>query len=142
MKYFLYLILSISLYGSSNFTKSENVVIDLTRNIMWQDNIEVIEYKSSWSLAKEYCNELTLNGYTDWKLPSIKELLRIVNIKRANPAIFKEFKYVEPTSYWSNSQDMSNKNYAWYIGFKTGAVFKDSKDYDCYVRCVRSRFKK
>lgn len=109
---------------------------------MWQDNIDVIQYKSGWTLAKEYCNSLTLNGFTDWKLPTIKELQTIANIKKAKPALYDEFKYIEHTSYWSRSQDITNDAYAWYVGFKTGATYKDSKDYDCYVRCVRSRFKK
>ncbi|MEA3290560.1 MAG: DUF1566 domain-containing protein [Campylobacterota bacterium] len=142
MRFVIFLMLGTFVYGASNFLKSDNVVIDITKNVMWQDNIEVIEYKSSWSIAKEYCRALTLNGYTDWKLPKIKELQSIVNTKKANPAIFEEFVFVEPTSYWSNTQDMTNKSNAWYIGFKTGATYKDSKDYDCYVRCVRSRFKK
>ena len=138
---FILCIFSIYLFAT-NFVKSENVVIDLNKNLMWQDNTEVLEYKSSWSLAKEYCSTLTLNGYTDWKLPTIKELQSIVNIKRSKPAIANEFEFCEPTSYWSNTQDMVKPVNAWYVGFKTGATFKDSKDYDCYVRCIRTRFKK
>lgn len=140
-KLILLIMFGITLLGA-NFVKSEKVVIDVTKNLMWQDDMEVTQYKTTWSLAKEYCSTLTLNGYTDWKLPSAKELQSIVNIKRANPAIYEEFRYCEPTSYWTNSQDMGNKNDAWYVGFKTGATFKDSKDYDCYVRCVRTRFKR
>ncbi|MEA2050567.1 MAG: DUF1566 domain-containing protein [Campylobacterota bacterium] len=139
--YFL-LFINIHLIADSIYVKSDNVVIDISKNIMWQDNIDVIQYKSGWTLAKEYCNSLTLNGFTDWKLPTIKELQTIANIKKAKPALYDEFKYIEHTSYWSRSQDITNDAYAWYVGFKTGATYKDSKDYDCYVRCVRSRFKK
>lgn len=138
---FVFVFFSISLYASS-FARSESVVLDLKRNLMWQDNQEVVEYKTTWSLAKEYCSTLTLSGYTDWKLPTVKELQTIVDIKKEKPAIYEEFKNCEPTSYWSNSQDMSNKNHAWYVGFKSGATYKDSKDYDCYVRCVRTRFRR
>lgn len=142
IKLLIFCLFSLKLFSNSIYVKSDNVVIDITKNIMWQDNIDVVEYKSGWTLAKEYCNSLTLNGFTDWKLPTISELQTIVNVKKTKPAIFEEFKYIEHTSYWSRSQDITNDAYAWYVGFKTGATFKDSKDYDCYVRCVRSRFKK
>ena len=142
LKQILFLFSCISFLNASNYIKSDNVVIDITKNIMWQDNIDVVQYKSGWTLAKEYCSSLTLNGFTDWKLPNIKELQTIVNIKKAKPALYEEFEFIEFTSYWSRSQDITNDGYAWYVGFKTGATYKDSKDYDCYVRCVRNRFKK
>lgn len=127
---------------ASNFVKSQNVVIDIQRNLMWQDNIEVTQNLTTFSEAKNYCKGLMINNFTDWRLPSIKELQSIVDIKKSNPAINDQFKFCEPTSYWSNSQDLTNKNHAWYVGFKAGATYKDSKDYDCYVRCIRTRFKK
>ncbi len=142
MRYLFYsLILSSTLF-SNNFIKSENIVIDIKKNLMWQDNSDSAEYTANWTLSKEYCTSLTLNGYTDWRLPTIKELQTIVDISKKKLAINTEFKFTEPSSYWSNSQDMVNKNNAWYVGFKTGATFRDSKDYDCYIRCIRSRFKK
>ena len=142
MKFLIFIVLNINILYATNYLKSENTVLDIKKNLMWQDNEEVIQYTANWPLAKEYCHSLTLNGYTDWKLPSIKELQKIVDITKKSPAINKEFKYIEESSYWSNTQDIINASYAWYVGFKTGATFKDSKDYDCYVRCVRTRFKK
>lgn len=125
-----------------NYVKSENIVINIDKKLMWQDNPDSLVYTSNWTLAKEYCKTLSLNGYTDWKLPNIKMLQEIVDISKFNPAINENFKYTQPSSYWSSSPDMKYKNKAWYVGFKTGATFKDSKDYNCYVRCVRTRFKK
>ena len=142
MRYLFYsLVLSSALF-SNNFIKSENIVIDIKKNLMWQDNPENIEYTENWTFSKEYCSSLTLNGYTDWKLPTIKELQSIVDISKRKLAINSEFKFTAPSSYWSKSQDIVNKSNAWYVGFKTGATFRDSKDYDCYIRCIRSRFKK
>lgn len=133
-------LLTINIFAR-NFLQTDNSVVDLERNLMWQDNLDAKEYLASYTLAKEYCSTLSLNGFTDWKLPSIKELQTIVDIKRKEIAIFEEFRFIEPSSYWSSTQDMAFKHNAWYVGFKTGATFKDSKDYDCYVRCVRNRFK-
>jgi len=128
--------------NQDTYVKSENIVININKNLMWQDNQDTLVYTSNWTLAKEYCKTLSLNGYTDWKLPTIKVLQEIVDITKFNPAINTNFKYIQPSSYWSSSADMKYKGNAWYVGFKTGATFKDSKDYNCYVRCVRTRFKK
>lgn len=141
MKMFVLIVTLLSFLNGSNFIRSDVTVTDIKRNLMWQDDSDSREYLSNWTLAKEYCSTLSLSGFTDWKLPSIKELQTIVDIKGKEIAIFKEFENTEPSSYWSNTQDMSNPHNAWYVGFKTGATFKDSKDYDCYVRCVRTRFK-
>ncbi|MBD3842399.1 MAG: DUF1566 domain-containing protein [Campylobacterales bacterium] len=134
-------ILTLFGYERSNFLKTDEVVIDLKRNLMWQDNSDAKIYLSNFTLAKEYCETLSFSGFTDWKLPNIKELQTIVDVERKEVAIAKEFENFEPSSYWSSTVDMSNETNAWYVGFKTGATFKDSKDYDCYVRCVRTRFK-
>ena len=127
---------------AGNFVKSENIVLDLTKNLIWQDNIEVTQNQSTFSEAKIYCKSLFLNGFADWRIPTIKELQTIVDIEKSKPAIDNQFKFIEPTSYWSGSEDITNAGYGWYVGFKTGATYKDSKDYDCYVRCVRTRFRK
>ena len=142
MKSIFFIICLYSFLFSNNFIKSENIVIDIKKDLMWQDIPETAQYTDNWTFAKEYCRSLTLNGYTDWKLPSIKELQSIVDIRKRDIAINSEFKFTAPSSYWSKSHDMVNKGNAWYVGFKTGATFRDSKDYDCYVRCIRSRFKK
>lgn len=142
IRIFQVLILFYGISFGSNFFKSENVVLDIDKNLMWQDDEDVTLFKSNWTLAKEYCQSLTLNGYIDWRLPTIKELQTIVDVTKKNPAINEQFKFCQTTSYWSNNQDIKNQSYAWYVGFETGAVFIGSKDYDCFVRCVRERFEK
>lgn len=142
MRVFFLFFICFNFLIASNFFKSENIVVDINKNLMWQDDEDVKIFKSNWSQAKEYCRSLTLNGYTDWKLPTIKELQTIVDISNKKPAINEQFKFCQTTSYWSNNQDIKDKNYAWYVGFETGATFIGSKDYDCYVRCIRQRFKK
>jgi len=142
VKYIFYILLYFNIVLCDNFVKGENIVLDITNNMVWQDNIEVVQNASTFSEAKEYCRSLFLNGFSDWKLPTIKELQTIVDITRVKPAINDQFKFIEPTSYWSSSEDIIDDGYGWYIGFKTGATYKDNKDYACFVRCVRKKFKK
>ncbi len=141
MRYLIILLFIINLFAD-NFAKAQNIVFDINRNLIWQDNPEVMRNQSTFSEAKIYCKSLLLNGFSDWRVPTIKELQTIVDITKAKPAIYDQFRFIEPTSYWSSNEDITNPGYGWYVGFKSGATFKDSKDYDCYVRCVRTRFKK
>ncbi len=50
----------------------DDTVTDLQTNLMWQQTQPEERYE--WSDARTYADELNLAGYSDWRLPSIKEL--------------------------------------------------------------------
>ncbi len=49
---------------------------------MYQNQPFTKEY--TWKEAKGYCQALTLGGYSDWRLPTRAELMKIGNIKLYN----------------------------------------------------------
>ena len=65
-----------------------------------------------WNSAKTACDELILNGYSDWYLPSKEELNAVyVNLKQVGVGGFAE------DSYWSSTED--GNDYAWTQNFYT-----------------------
>ena len=120
---------------------ASDVFVDSKTGLTWQDNSAVKETKMTWQDAKSYCSELSLGGYSDWRLPNIKELQSIVDISRYNPAIKKGFKYVSTYEYWSSSVSVLNTKYAWVVDFKNGFTNSNDKTDKYYVRCVRGRSK-
>ena len=58
--------------------------------LMWQDNADAKTVQENWKGAVEYCQNLTLLGFNDWRLPARNELLSIVD-KSRSPTIKKEF---------------------------------------------------
>jgi hypothetical protein len=119
--------------------RDANVVIDKKQNLMWQDNSSAGSTQRDWSGAKSYCRNLSLAGYSDWRLPSYDELLSIVDYDRYKPAIFSLFKNTASSFYWSSSVSVSRSSYAWYVDFSDGYTDDDgSKTYKHYVRCVRA----
>jgi hypothetical protein len=117
---------------------ASEILNDSKTGLIWQDNSAAKETKMTWQDAMSYCSELSLGGYSDWRLPNIKELQSIVDISRYKPAIKKGFKYVNTSDYyWSSSVYVSDTKYAWIVYFKFGDTKYYNKTDKYYVRCVR-----
>ncbi len=95
-------------------------------------------YDTSGDTAATYCNNLTLGGYTDWRLPAAKELDGIVDYGRQNPAIAPTFQHTVSDRYWSSSTYEGHPGGAWGVFFYSGYRYYYGKDYGRYVRCVRA----
>jgi len=114
------------------------MVKDTQTKLMWEDTPHVRETKITQPRAAEYCSELKLGGFEDWRLPTIHEILTIVDYKRVSPALLKAFSYVEDESfYWTQTRVADEDDAFWGVNFKRGASSKASEYYDRYVRCVR-----
>lgn len=91
---------------------------------------------SSWDFARVYCRGLTIGGHTDWRLPSVEELLSIVDYGRHDPACDPVFGTL-PSFYWSSSTYVYASQLAWGVCFSRGYVSADLKTYRNHVRAVR-----
>lgn len=132
-KIFLIMIGTCWLFGA-------NTVIDKNTNLEWQDNADTKNITRNWIDAKNYCENLVIEGKNDWRLPNIKELQSIIDIKRFRPAIKDNFKNVKPAIYWSSSVVVDNSNrFAWCVFISDGGTNDHKKSSSAYVRCVRDR---
>jgi len=136
MKYLLCLLFISYTLNASEYIKYDNIVIDETNKLMWQDNIEVIEYLENFTTAPVYCENIVLNGYIDWRVPSINEMIKIIDVNETK-AINKKFHYVKPALYGTVSTFTANETRMWKVDFSTGQVKIDEKNKESYVRCVR-----
>ena len=109
-----------------SYTKiGSNIVRDNVTGLMWQIQSEHWGY--SWQQAMDYCNNLTLGGYSDWRLPTIEELSTLIDSGHYNPAIdvsfFPNMKSKPPEAilfYWSSSNYPTSSEYAFIVAFIDG----------------------
>jgi len=136
MKSLLLIICIFSSMSALEYEKSNNIVIDKQNNLMWQDNSEVTDYLETAITAKVYCENIVLNGYIDWRVPSINEIINIIDVTEKN-AINKNFKFVKPNLYSTTSSFQDDIELLWAVDFKTGKILTDEKIDENYIRCVR-----
>ncbi len=131
MKNVLLVLLSIGVLSAGD------MVIHKKTGLMWQDTQSVIVQKVTFDEAKQVCKELKINNYNDWRIPTINELLTIVDYNKYDPAILDGFSSVEAFYYWSSTPYTGDIDKVWGVKFKDGAIDGNGKNYDRYVRCVR-----
>ena len=131
-----FILITFSFSSQIKYEKSKNIVTDHTNKIIWQDDIEVTQYLESYTTAKVYCDTLILNGYIDWRAPTIQELQKIVDVKNKN-GLNKNFKYIIPNYYNTTTVFTNDNNLVWVIDFKSGKTITDKKINQKYIRCIR-----
>jgi hypothetical protein len=124
-------------------------VTDNTTNLMWQQCSDGQSGASctgtavtvTWNNAITYCESLSLGGFSDWRLPNIKELLSIVDMTLATAAAINAtyFPNTPSSNYWSSTSYAPDTTSAWLVVFYDGTTLSSNKTNPLYVRCVRGQ---
>ena len=91
--------------------------------------------------TEDFINDLNAanyGGFSNWRLPSVRELSWITDKGTSAPAINTDyFPNAISSGYWSSSTFVYNTENAWLVGFGNGNVGYDYKFYSFSVRAVR-----
>ena len=133
---FLMLCIATAMFGANGLYRdgTKGVVVDTRTGLMWQDN--AVGSTMNWTTAITTCENLTLGGYADWRLPNINELKSIRDMSRSSPAIDTTFANTASLC-WSSTTYVADTAYAWSVYFVNGGVYNFDKSDSWYVRCVR-----
>jgi len=91
----------------------------------------------AWGAAITFAEGLTFAGYSDWRLPNVKELISIIDYSRNNPALNPIFTNPKSGYYWSSTTGKAFTVFAWYANFIEGNTSVAEKTSTYYVWCVR-----
>lgn len=122
---------------TQRFTVTTETVCDNVTGLMWSRN-SAVTGRLNWEAAKKACDTLTLGGCSDWRLPTIQELLTLVDYSKTSPSIDPAFQ-CESSWYWTSTPYAgSPSGCAWFVGFNYGYSDWDGQDDEDYVRAVRA----
>lgn len=123
----------------ADYTLANGVALHEITGLEWQ---QVGSNDDNFEDARDYCLSLTLDGKIDWRLPTIQELLSIVDFGTFNPAINRAvFSTTEPEAYWSNTEYLITPNTRWTVNFLNGSYSVSAEGNTLRLRCVRSNGK-
>lgn len=126
-------------------------VTDSKTGLMWKQCLEGLSGNDcatgtattfTWQQALQQpgvVNGTGFAGYTDWRLPNIRELRSIVEEQCFNPTINTTRFPNTPSSYvWSGSPSTDGLDNAWYVNFEYGRSDADNRSSNYAVRLVRN----
>jgi len=135
---------------------AQRMILDNDLQLMWQDNNSSEVNQSMDAVSRtipegqEYCSNLTLGGYDNWRLPNIDELLSLAtetdnqtdgsSTKLYLNAVFHTaFKYKDKYYfYMSDTYQSEDTNDSYIVNFQIYKyIFIGTPSKEKFVRCVR-----
>ncbi|WP_428559068.1 MAG: DUF1566 domain-containing protein [Solidesulfovibrio sp. DCME] len=112
----------------------DGTVSDLVTGLSWQQAYDNVP--RTREDASAYCQALGLGGFDDWRLPSRRDLLGLVNAGYVNPPIDPVFTCAKD-AYWTDTDRLGSSGYVWFVDFILGASSYGPQTIQEHFRCVR-----
>jgi len=119
----------------------DGTMTDNLTGLMWTKNANLSNSTMTWDEALDYCNNLTLGGYSDWRLPNINELESLFNADEYNVVQWfnaQGFINVQYIYYWSSTTYAYLPGMAWLVEIAAGIVTPVGKSSGFCVWPVRA----
>ena len=117
------------------YVVEEGTVTDTRTRLTWQRAPDLTA--RAWTQAAPYCAALELSG-KGWRLPSVKELLTLVDESRWGPAIDPGAFPGTPSDYfWTSSPLATFPMFVWTVFFGKGTASFFEINNPRLIRCVR-----
>jgi hypothetical protein len=119
------------------YTTTSDTVLDTRTDLVWQRAVDATT--RSQADAATYCADLTLDGDSDFRLPTRAELLSIVDRSRYNPSIdTAAFPDTPAEIFWSSTPFAGDSGQAWIVNFHGGYTNPHAAVASAFhARCVR-----
>lgn len=120
----------------------DDIVTDRATGLMWARNGTGVGcfggLSQTWNNAIDWANALTWCGYSDWRLPNIRELASILHCDRSEPSIDTDiFPNTNNLRTWSSTTYHYNTANARVVRWLDGVISYNPKTDSNYCRAVR-----
>lgn len=114
--------------GHNYLNNNDGTITDLDTGLMWT---QAPAAALAWDAALSYAENLTLAGYSDWRLPNVKELQTLTDytlttatsVTGIKPSLNRTlFPSATATAYWSSTTLKSTATEAWLVEFGINAA--------------------
>jgi hypothetical protein len=121
----------------NHYTDNNNgTITDNLTNLVWQKIPSTIA--QTWEQAITMAENLSLGGFTDWRLPNIKELQSLNDETVIAPSVTSPyFQNLGVKKYWSSTTLPNQIAKAWYWDTQYGITTYDTKTNTNYVICKK-----
>jgi hypothetical protein len=133
------------------FTDNANgTVTDNLTGLMWMKNADAgndcdggdtgTETWTNALASAAACNTNTFAGYTDWRLPNVRELHSLIHYGQKKSSAWlngQGFSGVQTATYWSSTTDADDTDWAFLVHLRYGYVDSNDKTGTGYVWPVR-----
>lgn len=104
----------------SRFTDNQNgSILDNETGLLWQKTAD--DNLKNYSDSERYCADLSLGNNTDWRVPTINELLTLSDDSLTQPTENEGFTPIENMTtigYWSSTPNVGEPSYVWYLALQ------------------------
>jgi hypothetical protein len=117
---------------------NNEAVLDRETGLVWERSPD--PSTSNWFAALSYCLEINTGGRRGWRLPTVQDLLSLVDDSASNPSLPGGHPFTNVQSlYWAATTQASNSAQARSVGFNFGKVFVGDKQSSNQIAawCVR-----
>jgi len=128
--------------GDSYTSNGDGTVTDNVTKLMWQQAASAAAMTQATAAA--YCQTVTSGGHTDWRLPTLIELISLVDVSTSSPSINGTFFPGTPSSaFWTSTTYAAAGAYGlpattlWQVHFADGSALGASTSASRFARCVR-----
>lgn len=115
-----------------------NVLIDNLTGLMWARAADGTA--RTWAAAIDYANQSTYAGFTDWRLPNVREMRSLIHYGRDTVSWLAGVGFTGLNSsrrYWTSTTSYYNTATSWYVGLSQGVSYVATKTAAYYVLLVR-----
>jgi len=125
------------------FEGYDETVLDRLTGLVWTRNANLAGFPLKWQEALDYISGMNRDrafGYSDWRLPTRRELRSLMSHQTRKPALPEGHPFTDIFLgwYWTSTTAMINPAYAWYIHMEGARMFYGNKEQFCLLWPVRA----